>query len=755
MVDEIIASDGPESSLAAAQMALGEAPPAGLKKPEDAEAETAEQRKKLVEKILADVKAWQDHHEKAFKRMKRNIKFVTNKDGEQWRGVADLLPTDASDRYHANITHRLIQSKVSSLYARNPRARAKRRPMVDYTIWDGRQETMQTAMQTIMGPMQALQSVGTAMMGAPGMVAPAAPMSGPMMDPVTAMSIVREIVQVRQQRDLIDRIGKTAEILFHHAIDHEKPGFKARMKQAIRRACETGVAWVKLDFERAYDGYRPETNDKITDTQDRIAKMQATLAELEGGDLDTASHEMEELRLSLDHLTKTPDMLVREGVTFDFPKSWDIIPDMQCQQLIGLIGCKKMAQRFESTVDGIKAQFEIDLGDSYTAYRDARGGKTPDDKSANKVIWYEVYDSTTGLVYSVAEGYPDFLCEPCTPRVNVEQFFPYYPIVLNEVENDEDLYPLSDVDVIRPMQQELNRSREALRQARIAAAPYTVAGKDKLSEEDVVRLKARSAHDVVLLQALTGAQKVGDVFQAGPVTQVDQNLYSDQHAVQDMMRASGVQDANLGPTTGNTATEVGVAEASRSKSDSSNVDDLDWVLTMIARDFCRVSLMNTSLETARRIAGAGAAWPEVDANRANLADVLFLDIVAGSSGKPNRERDAAAFERIVPTLVNVPGINPDFLARKGVELLDDAVDMDDALLSGVPSVLAMNAMLKTAAGPGAVQNTPTGDPQSDPNQQGDHGGDNAQQAPGTPGGPQAGNPAPQDAMTATAFTGRP
>jgi hypothetical protein len=138
--------------------------------------------------------------------------------------------------------------------------------------------------------------------------------------------------------------------------------------------------------------------------------------------------------------------------------------------------------------------------------------------------------------------------------------------------------------------------------------------------------------------------------------------------------------------------------------------------------------------------------------------VLYLDIVAGSSGKPNRERDAAAFERIVPTLVNVPGIKPDFLARKGVELLDDAVDMDDALLSGLPSVLAMNALLKNmGAQPGApgagVEQTPTGDPASDPNQQGDQGGQNMPQGMGVPGGPQAGHPGPTDAMQATSYTG--
>jgi hypothetical protein len=726
-----------------------------LKKPEDADAEAAEQRKALVAQILDEVKSWEKHHEKAFEKMKRHVRFVKNKDGEQWRGVDSTMANNANDKYVANVTHRLIQSKVASLYARNPRARARRRAMVDYVVWDGRQETLQSAIQTVTMAQQTMQVMGASQMGVPGAIAPPQPSPTPMMDPMTAMAIVQEAIKIRQQRDKIDRIGRTAEIMFNHAMDRAKPAFKSRMKQAIRRACTTGVAWVKLDFERAFDGYRPETNDQIRDTQDRIATLETRMKELAAGDLDTTSAEIEQLRLQLQSMTATEDMLVREGALFDFPKSWDVIPDKECQQLIGLVGCKKMAHRFESTPDRIKDQFGVDMGDNYRAYAspDRALQAKVGDKSTDKVVWYEVYDSITGLVYCVAEGYPDFLCDPAPPRVDVEQFFPFYPVVLNETENEDDLYPPSEVDLVEHQQRELNRSREALRQHRIAAAPFWLTGKDKFSDEDVNRLKARSPHDVLPVQALIGSQKITDVFQAGPTAAIDPNLYQDLHVVQDILRTTGVQDANLGPTTGNTATEAGIAEASRSKSDSSNVGDIDDLLSQLAHDWCKTSLKNVSLEMARRIAGPGAVWPEVSSG--DFTDMLYLDIVAGSSGKPNREREAAAFERIVPMLVNVPGINPDFLARKGVELLDDAVDMDDALLSGVPSVLAMNAMFKNAQGAmgAGVENTPTGDPRSDPNAQGGHGGQNMPQGPGVSGGPQAGNPAPGDAML-SAMTGQ-
>ena len=739
-------------------------PKSPFKTNEDAQQAT-EERKALVKEILANVSWWKEFHKETFKLMKQNVKFVKNADNAQWRNSAGA--GGDPDKYVANVTHRFIQQKVSSLYARDPRVRARRRQTLENMIWDGREETLMTAMQTIQMVQQQMQAaaLGGAMApGAPpsGATAPGAPPAGhngsppladpamaapampPMMDPVTALAIVKEAIDIRARRDMIDRIGKTAEIMFQHTIDTAVPSFKTRMKQAVRRAATTSIAWIKLDFERSFEGYQSQTKDKIDDFNKRLATMQATLGDVQAGDVSPGSAELESLKLSLKELTSKPDMLVREGLVFDFPKSWDVIPDDECTQLVGLVGCKKLAHQFEGTPASIKRDFGVDVSKSFTAYKPDGRVKKKSDNKPDKLVWYEVYDSTTGLVYCVCEGYPDFLCEPEPPRVEIPRFFPFYPIVLNEVENDDDLYPPSDVDLIKHQQRELNRAREALRQARIAAAPYHVTGKGKLSEDDVNRLQNRVPHDVIALQAMTGTQKVGDLFQAGPVSAIDQNLYSDAHVMQDILRAGGAQEANLGPSSGNTATEAGIAESSRSQTVSSNIDDIDTTFSQLARDATLVMLKGVSLEMAQRIAGKGAVWPEMSSD--DVSGELYLDIVAGSSGKPNREREAAAFERIVPMAMQIPGINPKFMARKAVELMDDAVDIEDAILDGVPSILAMNAMLKS--GPPAIgaAAAPTGDPRSDPNQQGEEGAENAPSGPGVPGGPQAGNPAPDAAM---------
>jgi hypothetical protein len=76
-------------------------------------------------------------------------------------------------------------------------------------------------------------------------------------------------------------------------------------------------------------------------------------------------------------------------------------------------------------------------------------------------------------------------------------------------------------------------------------------------------------------------------------------------------------------------------------------------------------------------------------------------------------------ERALPFLIQIPGINPMAIARKYSELLD--ISVDELVIEGMPSIQAINAMAgKAMAGAQA-----TGDPRTDPNQQGGEGQDNA------------------------------
>ena len=121
--------------------------------------------------------------------------------------------------------------------------------------------------------------------------------------------------------------------------------------------------------------------------------------------------------------------------------------------------------------------------------------------------------------------------------------------------------------------------------------------------------------------------------------------------------------------------------------------------------------MQMSGETVKKIAGPGAAWPESDP--AELLQDLFMDVQAGSSGRPNRALEVATFERLFPLLIQTPGIKPDWLAKTSIKLADSNIDLTEAYLEGLPSIQMMNKMAQQS----------TGNPETDPNAQGDEGAD--------------------------------
>jgi hypothetical protein len=337
------------------------------------------------------------------------------------------------------------------------------------------------------------------------------------------------------------------------------------------------------------------------------------------------------------------------------------------------------------------------------------------------------------MKYVVADGYTDFLTPPACPEIKLKRFWPFFVLTFNEVENENEIYPPSDVRLLTPVQREYNLARQRLREHRNANKPLYVTPQGALTEEDIKKLSDRQANEVIQLQAIQPGQSVEQVLQPVRAIPIDPALYDTSFLIDDMFRIVGTQEANLGGTGSSTATEVSVAESSRMSSLGSNVDDLDEFLTEVSRASGAVLLAMMNPETAAKIAGPGAVWPTLSAQE--IADNLLLEIEAGSSGRPNRAAEIAAFERLAPTLLQIPGIDPVWFAKQAIKRLDDGMDITDAINAAMPSIIAQNAQKQVG----------TGNPASDPNAQGPQGAgnvENAAGAVGTGGGVQVPNVPP-------------
>ena len=271
--------------------------------------------------------------------------------------------------------------------------------------------------------------------------------------------------------------------------------------------------------------------------------------------------------------------------------------------------------------------------------------------------------------------------------------------------------------LIRDMQMDYNRGRQGVREHRRAARPKTVVAAGMVDTEDLEKLSNHPDNAIIELNGLQPGQKVEELLQAFRGPPIDPNLYDVEQVFTDMMRVSGIQDANIGSTSGSpSATQTNVAEASRATAMGSNIDDIDDLLTGMARAGSQILLQEVSADTVKRIVGEGAVWPTMSSQE--IADEVWLQIEAGSTGRPNQAQEIANAERIFPILMQVPGIKPEWVAKELIKRLDDKMDITTAFQSMLPSIIAMNGMASRLGagpeGPGGPMDMPGAGPAQGP-----------------------------------------
>ena len=722
--------------------------------------EPDEPRRKLLARWADDVKDAKKFWKPAFDRMQGNMDFVN---GNQWnatpRGRARRRNAARDDRYVANIALRHVLQRTAELYPHNPTVKAKRRAKIIATNWDGTQASLQQAEQAALGATQ---------MGMP--------------PPPQALAVLQDVQQVQQYDRLMDRIGKTLEIVYDYNIDEQAHSFKSMMKMTVRRAIITGVGYVKLGFQRAMR-MSPEIEARIADMSERLANIERITADLADGELQSDDAEVEELRNAITSLTAEGQLIVREGLAFDYPDSTAVIPDKSCRTLRGFLGSDWVAQEYLLTPDQIQEVYSVDVGSGYTAYdEDGRcsetdagsyydAGGSDSSRSRGRACVWEIYHRKDGVVYVVCDGYGDFLQQPSKPDAETERFWPWFAIVLNEGYDDRSLYPQSDIDLLRDMQLELNRARQGLREHRRANRPKTAVAAGILEEPDKEKLRTHPANALLELNALTPGQKIDDVLQVVKMPPIDPAVYDTAPVFEDLLRVLGSDAADQGSTSGATATEVSVAQFSQGTDTSSVTEDLNDVLTEMARAAGQILLLNVSQQVVQQLVGPGAVWPQLD--RETVVKNVFLEVDAGADSTPNRQQELQNMVQLMPLLQRIPGISPEWMARQLIQRMGADIDLSDAFAEGLPSMEALNQLMSQPpvppgapgpgqgppgqgqdAGPGPGQGhgpqgagkgpPRPGDPAADPRAQGAAGMANAQQfGPGTAGslGPRV--PPPQ------------
>jgi hypothetical protein len=696
--------------------------------------EPPEARRALVKRWQSRVREARTHWKPSFDRMRSNMNFVN---GDQWetetrRRRRRRRDSERDERYVANIALRHVLKRTAELYPNNPTITAKRREKIMAQTWDGSEQALQQAQQA----MQVAAQTG-------------------MPPPPNIMMTIQDAAQVKQYDQLMDRLAKTLKILYDYNVEEQVHSFKSMMKMTVRRSIITSVGYVKLGFQRAMK-MSPAIEARIADMSERLANIERLSQDLADGEIEHDSADAESLKLAIQGLTQEGQLIVREGLSFDYPDSTAIIPDKKCRTLRGFLGSDWVAQQYILTPDQIQEVYGVDVGKGYSAYDSdgnstetvpvrhyEAGGRDETDTAGGDACVWEIYHRKDGLVYVVCDGYLDFLQEPSPPDAEIERFYPWFAFVLNEGYDETVLFPQSDIDLLRDMQLELNRARQGLREHRRANRPKTVVAAGILEEVDKDKLKTHPANALLELNALAPGQKVDDVLQVLKMPPIDPAVYDTAPTYEDLLRVLGSDQADQGTTSGATATEVSVAQFAQHTDTSSIIDDMNDLLTDLARAGGELLLLNVSAQIVKEIVGPGAVWPEID--RETVAKNVYLEVEATADNGPDKQQDIQNMTQLLPILQRIPGISPEWMARQLIQRMGSDIDLTDAFAEGVPSIEALNQIMSqppgVPGGPGgegppdnAGKGPPRpGAPDEDPNAQGPVGMTNATGGPGTQG----------------------
>jgi hypothetical protein len=671
--------------------------------------EPDEAEKKLVGKLTKRILADRSHHKKAFERMREDMEIAR-------RGAPKGWPESS---YVANITGRHINQKTAALYAKNPKAVARRRERLDFRIWDEDNQSLMMALQTAMtAPPPAMQ------------VDPMSGMAMPIVDPLVqqAQALIQDYQQGMMRRQQVEKIGKTLELLYDYFMKEQTPvDFKTSMKQLVRRAGTCCVGYLKLGFQREFDK-DPTVTERLADFQQQLLYIQQLEKDSQEGDPEKRMVKQRELELAVKSLQEQEYVLIREGLVFDFPDSTRVIPDKMTRNLTGFVGARWLTVEYLYTHEEVERIFGVNLKAGCATYSDDGSIRTDpeqstmkfgdDDEDDGMVCVWEHYDRQAGLVYILADGHHGFLKEPGAPDIYVEDFWPVFALTFNEVENPKHLFPPSDVRLMLDMQNEYNRSRQGKREHRIAARPRFAILAGALDDDGKIKLRDAGPFEAVELNLSAVDNDISKAIQSIQIPGVDPNLYDTNEIMSDIQYVVGSQEATFGSTAGATATESGIAESSRVASVDSSVDDLDAFLTRVARAAGQVLLREMSQEQVIKIAGEGALWPQMTLE--DIATELYLEIEAGSSGKPNQVQEIRNWKEMLPFLIQMPGIDNVEMAKETLRRLDDKLDLTRLIKPDAMAIVAMNRMSGATPAPGAM-----------PEDQGGAGADNTS----VPGGP--------------------
>lgn len=451
------------------------------------------------------------------------------------------------------------------------------------------------------------------------------------------------------QYKVFKKFSKTLECVVSRVL--VKDGFlKKRMKQAVQAAMICEIGWVKLSFQES-SVEDPLIKARISDIQDNLKNLDSLRQELlsDGKDPDLLKAKLEEQVKSLEAKV---EVSVAEGIVLDKLLSEHmLILDDSITEFHSIDQAGALAQELWFTEDQYKTALGYAPSSGATRYQEPKAGAATGTTSADNTTCfyrvYEVWSRTDNRRYTLCEGELGFCRPPVTPTRVGERWYPYFPLGFNFI--DGRLYPLSDVVLIKNLQDEYEVTRSNFAEHRRLNVPVRVVRKGgSLTPADIEKIQNRRTGEVLVVSGDPGKPLRDDMgVLENPA--IDPMLYDTTPIRADIELVTGSSDAVRGNVLkAKTATEAEIMREGLMSRVSERQDAIEDVIGEMAQYSAEGLLQRLTKEQVIRIAGPEAVWPVMSIEQ--VFDLVNIEIKAGSSGKPNKMREREQWLQLMPTI---------------------------------------------------------------------------------------------------------
>lgn len=479
----------------------------------------------------------------------------------------------------------------------------------------------------------------------------------------------------------------------------KKADMKRRMRRVVRSSLSVGPGWVKV-LVYSEQKQNPQLAKEMSDVRDNLERARQ-LQEVVGDGLDPDNDaKITELMRIQQGLQAKVERLIKKGLCVDFVRADDMHVSLDISTLsdhkdadwnandlyITKVDAKTRFKAltdedlkgatiyYQRKTDNVSAE-QADGDGSYIQNENPEGqytrasdnaGLGPSNtlmnggKPVEFVKMIELWDRRDSLIKTMVEGVNKWALEPYPPPHASTRFYPYFMLALFEVDGARN--PQSLTMRLESLQDEYSHTRSNGRLTRERSVPGTLFNAGELSVEEVEKIQNSVHMEWIGIRPTTPGMTMDQMMGQKPVPRVDPALFDTMPTQRDMEVLSGVQEAQAsGRSQADTATEAEINQSGFTSRTGADRDSLEDMLSEMAQYTAECAVQALSVQDVQKLSGPLSYWPgedemnpmsvtmEVD----DLLDLMEVEIMAGTTGKPQARADKEAWATLMPLITNM------------------------------------------------------------------------------------------------------